>query len=646
MPVTLPVTARMCVRRLLSVLAGLASVAGSASARSIVYEPVATGRGIFADLAADSQTGIDLIARQLAQPLQGPYSIILLSVSLLLAGLLFWPGRRWAVRRLTVLTGASRRSGFAIFARAVSTVVITVACFILGGLMAVAGVNGSLRLLPEAAALVNLLFASCVISGIGLGLGTAFRSPDDKMLRPVALPPGLGSTVSTYAFAAGLMLGLVAFIDTASRTLHASATSWTMAQVALVLAEILMIARFLTEAGRARERQAGEAGNGAGAVPVFGLAIVAWAALAAACGALLIGSLRFSMNLLQNMLWAALVLAMAWLMARFLDTLVYRLFGSEKRAARFATGIVGIRHARVEQAAILLSAALGSIIWIIAVLLVLVPMIGTGDNIVDQVRPGPVMDSIRAMHLSPRSLVTALALLIGGIFITRMIRHWFEQRFLPSTTLGIGARTSIVTGLGYVGTIIALIAASGALGLQLDKITLIASALTVGVGFGLQAIIQNFVSGVILLFERPIQPGDRVMVSGSEGKVHRMRVRATELVSDDGSIAIIPNSAFISSTVVNKGDRPGDTAIEIDVTILGRANAAAARDMLLGRIATCDAVDAARTPQLHLKTLRENWWKFGVRFYPRRNDPQDRVISDLLFHLGEDWEEGVTVMAG
>jgi potassium-dependent mechanosensitive channel len=118
------------------------------------------------------------------------------------------------------------------------------------------------------------------------------------------------------------------------------------------------------------------------------------------------------------------------------------------------------------------------------------------------------------------------------------------------------------------------------------------------------------------------------------------------LVSDDGSIAIIPNSAFISSTVVNKGDRPGDTSVAIDVTVLGCASAAAARDMLLGRLVTCDAVDAGRMPQLHLRTLRENWWKFGIRFYPHGNTSQDQVLSDLLFHLGEDCEEGVTILAG
>lgn len=112
------------------------------------------------------------------------------------------------------------------------------------------------------------------------------------------------------------------------------------------------------------------------------------------------------------------------------------------------------------------------------------------------------------MHLSPRTLAVAAAVLFGGIAATRIARGWLYRRFLPSTNLDAFARNSIVTGLGYLGIIVVLLATSSTLGLHLEKITLIASALTVGIGFGLQAIIQNFVSGVILLFERLIKLWD------------------------------------------------------------------------------------------------------------------------------------------
>ena len=106
--------------------------------------------------------------------------------------------------------------------------------------------------------------------------------------------------------------------------------------------------------------------------------------------------------------------------------------------------------------------------------------------------------------------------------------------------------------MSYAGALVALLAAASALGIALDKVTLIASALSVGIGFGLQSIIQNFVSGIILLIERPIKVGDWVSASGAEGIVQRIRVRATEIAMPDGSVNIVPNSSFISAPVQNR----------------------------------------------------------------------------------------------
>lgn len=216
-----------------------------------------------------------------------------------------------------------------------------------------------------------------------------------------------------------------------------------------------------------------------------------------------------------------------------------------------------------------------------------------------------------------------------------MVRDWLERRFLPSTSLDIGARTSITTGLTYVGIIVALLAASGTLGLQLEKITLLASALTVGIGFGLQAIIQNFVSGVIMLFERPVKIGDRVTVSGSEGTIRRMRVRATEIVADDGSVAIIPNSSFISSTVVNKSAVESPAGMQLTVTVRGAGSASEAMELLDRRIASSsvDLVDARN--QIRLFRFEAAEWVFDVVAYPSGGRVDPKVRSDLLVTLSD-----------
>ncbi|RDE07375.1 mechanosensitive ion channel family protein [Sphingomonas aracearum] len=587
-----------------------------------------------------------MIFRQLDQPFRADRGAVLLLAALGMAALVMWPLRQWLLFRLTRhLTAKDHATDLVRYGKALGTVIVTAACFVAGGLLVSAGLESSLQLLPEVRSLLPVVVAGFILTGVGLGVGRALRSPDAKHLRPMELPSGLGRTIGMYPFAAGLMLGLAAFFDQASPVLHASPRTWGLVQGILACAEALLIARFLIHAGRARERQVATAAEGQpSAVPaIFGATAVAWIALVVAIAALPLGHVRFAMTVLQEMMWALLVLSIAWLATRFLDSLVSSLLKAEHRAAKFATGVVGVGQSRVEQSALLVSAFFSVAIWLMALVLVLAPLHGDGGSVANQVRLRPMLASLGAVNLSPRAIFIAVAILVGGIVATRMVRGWMERRFLPSTSLDAGARNSIVTGFSYVGIIVALLATSATLGLQLDKITLIASALTVGIGFGLQAIIQNFVSGVILLFERPIKIGDWVSVGGAEGRVRKMRVRATEVVADDGSIAIIPNSQFISSTVMNKSDATDRSSFDLTIKIAGCDSAHSAKELLQNRIAGCDAVRRDPPPHFYLEQIGDAAWTFRVRMHASEQRSQASIVSDLLFHLSELTNDRLTV---
>jgi small-conductance mechanosensitive channel len=122
---------------------------------------------------------------------------------------------------------------------------------------------------------------------------------------------------------------------------------------------------------------------------------------------------------------------------------------------------------------------------------------------------------------------------------------------MPFTAIEPSLQLSIVTILGYVGFIAALVLALGEIGIDPQKIALVAGALSVGIGFGLQSIVSNFVSGLILLAERPIRVGDQIVVKGDEGLVRRISVRATEIETFDKASVIIPNSELITGSVKN-----------------------------------------------------------------------------------------------
>jgi len=142
--------------------------------------------------------------------------------------------------------------------------------------------------------------------------------------------------------------------------------------------------------------------------------------------------------------------------------------------------------------------------------------------------------------------VFAVLLVLNGWFKRKLEKSW-----LPKTTMTRGARESIATVSGYAGIALAIIIALGVMGVDFTKLAIIAGALSVGIGFGLQNIVNNFISGLILLFERPIKTGDWIVVGDTEGYVKRISIRSTHIQTFDRADVIVPNSELISGKVTN-----------------------------------------------------------------------------------------------
>lgn len=570
-----------------------------------------------------------LFERQITQPFRTAFGLPTLLAAAGVALLLAWP------LRIRVLHGFARWLGglsldhrVAVGLKAVATVFITTMLFYLAEEIGFGGLDLALPLLPESEVMVAALSMGIGVAGLGLGIGRALESPEDAAWRPVDLGVSLGK----YPLAAGIMLGATNVIDQTARLIHANNSSWTIAQGVIAIIETMIIGHFLLSVAHAREpreeEKAGPGKNPAGPT-IFGATTVVWVILIVGVGAFLTGHIRLSMLILQELLWAGLVLTMAWLLTGFIDAAL----GQWSDRIRSGKAAVTTRAMRAKQLALLGSAAFTVLVWLFAIGLIAAPLHGDNAVVVEQIRPLPLLNSLRSLDLSPRSLSMALFVLIAGVALTRVFRRWLETRFLPSTSLDIGVRTSLVTGLTYVGTLIALLSATNMLGLQLEKVTLIASALSVGIGFGLQSIIQNFVSGVILLIERPVKPGDWVSVSGAEGTIRKIRVRATELATADGGIAIVPNSSFISSNVANRADTLMSSRLDLTLTVSGGPSVAAARDVVLELVRGFMPLRDQPAPQIYLKTLGEAEWVFDLVAYAKPGTSVAQTRSDLLFWL-------------
>ncbi|MEL6212011.1 MAG: DUF3772 domain-containing protein [Pseudomonadota bacterium] len=175
---------------------------------------------------------------------------------------------------------------------------------------------------------------------------------------------------------------------------------------------------------------------------------------------------------------------------------------------------------------------------------------------------------IGAFEISIARIASAVALFLLLLYATRTVQRTTEERIFPQSRIDVGVQNSLKTLIGYLGLIVAFTASVGVLGFDLSNLAIIAGALSVGIGFGLQSIVNNFVSGLILLFERPIKVGDWIVTQSGEGFVKRISVRSTEIETFDRASVIVPNSELISSAVVNwtHKDKIGRVIVPIGVS--------------------------------------------------------------------------------
>lgn len=159
--------------------------------------------------------------------------------------------------------------------------------------------------------------------------------------------------------------------------------------------------------------------------------------------------------------------------------------------------------------------------------------------------------AIGGRNISPRDVLTALLVFVIFYALVRLLQGFLDRQVLPNTRLDIGVRTAVRAGVGYLGITIAALVAITAAGFDLSNLAIIAGALSVGIGFGLQNVVNNFVSGIILLIERPIKAGDWVELASGTGYVKHVNVRSTEIQTFDRATLFVPNSELISSTVTN-----------------------------------------------------------------------------------------------
>lgn len=210
------------------------------------------------------------------------------------------------------------------------------------------------------------------------------------------------------------------------------------------------------------------------------------------------------------------------------------------------------------------------------------------------------------------SLLVALAILVGSFVLARLARQFVADRLLGKTRLAAGTRYAIGRVLGYVILFLGFLVALQPLGVNATTLAVFGGALGIGLGFGLQDVVKNFVAGLILLVERPIQIGDSIEVGDVVGDVTEIRGRATVVRTNDDVYLIVPNSKLVSGTIVNRSFRQGRVRQHVPVAVATNSDPADVEAALLEAAAGSESILADPPPRVWFREFGESALRFEL----------------------------------
>lgn len=246
---------------------------------------------------------------------------------------------------------------------------------------------------------------------------------------------------------------------------------------------------------------------------------------------------------------------------------------------------------------------------------------------------------IGGITISITGILAGILLFAAVYVVTRWFQRWLDGSVMARSRVDPGVRNSVKTGVGYLGLGLAGLIGISAAGLDLSNLALVAGALSLGVGFGLQNIVSNFVSGLILLVERPFKVGDWVVTGTTEGFVRRISVRATEIETFQRQTIMVPNSLFINASVGNWTHRNRLGRSDIPVTVSYDAVPRQVMDTLLQIAGGHPLVLKNPEPQAVFTTFGETTMTFELRVYLADIVNGNTVRNDLRLAIYERFRE-------
>ena len=481
---------------------------------------------------------------------------------------------------------------------------------------------------------VGLVFFCAYLVGLGRALIAArrpsWRLPELSNRVALALRP--------FPWWLGLTTLLLGTAQTVSDGIDASLPITLASHALLALLVGFLLGLLLVRLGRARRArlQQDPDDTDAGKRPLWIATVVAitFVCVLLMLGGVITGYIAFAFFIALQTLWVGVILMSLYLAVKLLDDAIDTVCSPKGKTAMRMEASFGIDAGKLDQLGTVLSGVSRAVLVILAATVIGSPFGASPQDLLGSI--GTMLSgagALKKFSIVPGDILMGLLVGVVGFLVVRLVKRWLSESLLPKTSLDLGMRASVTTLFGYVGGALVVVVVLLRMQINLQAIAWIASALSVGIGFGLQAIVQNFVSGLIVLTERPVKVGDWVSIGDVEGDVKRVSVRATEIQLYDRSTMIVPNSQFITSNVRNVTRANAQGRVQIKLPMPLDTDADKARQLMLEAFHNHATVLEKPAPNVQLTNVDASAMYFVATGYVRNPRDASGVKSDLLFEI-------------
>jgi small-conductance mechanosensitive channel len=276
--------------------------------------------------------------------------------------------------------------------------------------------------------------------------------------------------------------------------------------------------------------------------------------------------------------------------------------------------------------------------WIIAAL-----------SVINQLDPAvDALDSVSivlgGLRLTPLVVIKLGLLLIAALWLTNVTSNFAENRINQSTDLTPSIQVLLVKMIRMGLLIVAIAVALSAVGINLSALAVFSGAVGVGIGIGLQKIVANFISGIILLADKSVKPGDLVTIGDSSGRISAMKTRYISVAAGDGREFLIPNEDLVTQKVTNWTYTDKNTLVKVNFSTNYESDPRQVCKLAIDIAAAAPRAIKSKAPSCILAEFAETGMKFALTFWIADPDGMDNVKSDVMLSLWETFKrEGIRV---